>query len=149
MARGSAPLVAFNRGRISKLGLARTDLDRTRLSAETMTNWMPRTLGSMMVRPGLQFIGGILSNAVCRFIPFIFKNTDTALIEVTDMAARVWIDDVVLTRPSVSSAIANGTFASNLTSWTNVDESGATSSWVTGGYLGMTEIGRASCRERV
>ena len=48
MARGNAPLVVFNRGRLGRLGLARTDLDRSRLSAEIQTNFMPRVLGSMM-----------------------------------------------------------------------------------------------------
>jgi hypothetical protein len=138
VARGNPPLVVFNRGRISKLGLARTDLDRTRLSAEVQTNWVPRTLGSMMLRPGLEFLCGVPSNDVCRAIPFVFRADDTAILLVADMAMYVVIDDAVLTRASVTSAILNGTFASNLASWTIADETGATSSWVTGGYLGMT-----------
>ena len=43
-------ILAFNRGRISRLALARTDFARTQFSAEIQTNWMPRALGSMMLR---------------------------------------------------------------------------------------------------
>lgn len=60
MPKQNAPLLAFNRGRISPLALARTDLDVAQLCAEEQTNYIPRSLGSMMLRPGLEFIDSIL-----------------------------------------------------------------------------------------
>lgn len=110
--------VAFNRGLVSPLGLARTDQKRVALGARTMVNWMPRVLGSMSFRPGLGYIGGIAGNNPARMLPFIFATTDTALVELTDSILRIWINDVVLTRVAVSSAITNGTFAGNINSWT-------------------------------
>lgn len=124
-----AELLAFNRGRVSRLGLARKDIERVAMSAETMTNWMPRTLGSMMLRPGTKYIGATASNNQAWGFPFIFGASDTAIIELTASLMRIWISDVALTRPSVSSAVANGAFTTDLTSWTDSDESGATSSW--------------------
>ena len=62
MPREITSLQAFNRGKISKLGLARTDLDRTRLSAEEQNNYVPRVLGSMMLRPGLGYIDNTYSD---------------------------------------------------------------------------------------
>lgn len=141
MARQNVGLLAFNRGRISRYGLARTDVERTALSAETMTNWMPRKLGSMMLRPGLGYLGATRSNLAARYIPFVFSTDDTALIELTDQTMRVWISDTLITRPSVSTAVTNGTFDSNVTGWTDNDESGGTSAWVTGGYMGLTGNG--------
>lgn len=129
-------LHTFNRGRISRLGLARTDLDRVKLSAETQTNWMPRALGSMMMRPGLGYLGPTRNNAECRLIPFVFQSTDTALIEVTSTAVRVWVDGSIITRGVSGSTIINGSFASDLSSWTSTDESGASSTWVFG-YMGL------------
>ena len=73
-------LRTFNRGLISPLALARTDLERVGLSAETFENWMPRNLGSMMLRPGTKYIGATRSNLIAKFIPFIFSSTDTALL---------------------------------------------------------------------
>jgi len=137
----NAPLLAFNRGIISPLALARTDLKRTALSAETQTNWMPRFLGSMMLRPGLGYIDQTLSNAAAIHIPFIFSLSDTAIIEVTNTVVRVRVSETVISRVAVSSAIANGTFDSNLTSWTSADQAGATSAWATGGYMSLVGNG--------
>jgi len=127
MAREHVPLVAFNRGIISPLALARTDIRRTALSAEEQTNWMPRVLGSMMLRPGLGYIGGTKSNNKAFHIPFIFSTTDTAIIEITDANMRVYVDDTVVTRNSVSTAITDDDFSTDTGAWVDIDEVGATS----------------------
>ncbi|MDS7909074.1 hypothetical protein PTQ57_27010 [Klebsiella pasteurii] len=129
MPRNNVPLLAFNRGIISPLALARTDIERLALSAEVQTNWMPRLLGSMMLRPGLRYIGQTLGNKRARFIPFVFATDDTALIELTDGKMRVWVDDVPVSRAAVSSVIINGEFATDLSNWTDADESDSTSEW--------------------
>lgn len=136
--------LSFNRGLISRLGLARLDLPRTRLSAEVMTNWLPRVLGSMSIRVGWQFLASTASDNAARYLPFIFSTTDVALVELTNLLMRVWISDTLMTRGSVTSAVANGNFDTNLTSWTDNDEAGGTSVWVTGGYMGLTGNGTAA-----
>lgn len=144
-------LVAFNRGLISPLALARTDFDRTRLSAEVMNNWMPRALGSMMLRPGLQYTGATHNNAQSITIPFIFSTDDTARLEITSGVMQVWVNDAVVTRASVSTTVANGTFDTNLTSWTDQDGGSAVSAWATGGFLSLigTETAAAKRRQEV
>lgn len=148
MGRENVALLAFNRGIISPLALARTDLKRTALSAETMTNWMPRVFGSMMLRPGTAHLGSTRSDTAANFLPFVFSTDDTALVEITDSNVRVWVSDALITRGSVSSATVNGNFDSNVTNWTDADESGGTSDWVTGGYLGLTGNGTAAAIRR-
>lgn len=138
------PILAFNRGLVSRLGLARADIKRVALSAEEMTNFVPRVLGSMMLRPGLGYLGSTASDAAARCIPFVFSISDKALIEFTDSLMRVWISDALVTRSSVSSAVTNGNFTSDVTSWTDNDEAGGTSAWVTGGYMGLTGNGTAA-----
>ena len=126
--------LAFNRGLISRLGLARADIKRVALAAETMVNWMVRTLGSMMLRPGFGYLGNTSENERAFFIPFEFAIDDTALVELTDGVIRVWVDDAVVTRPAVGTLILNGGFDANLNNWTDADEVGATSDWsATGG----------------
>ena len=145
MGRAWVPLQAFNRGVISSLGLARTDLGvRIAMGADTQTNWTPRALGAMMLRAGWGYLGTTYQNKLAKDIEFIFSLNDMARLELTAGFMRVWIDDVVLTRPTVATAIANPTFASALTSWTDADESGAVSDWRTGGYLGLVGSGRNS-----
>jgi len=136
-------LYSFNRGLVSPIGLARTDQKRVGLSASDMENWIPRVLGSMSLRPGLEYIGATASNAEAKFEEFIFATDDTALIEFTDSAMRIWIDDAVLTRASVSTTITNGTFITNITGWTDGSDAGGAIAWDTGNYMKLTGNGTA------
>lgn len=151
-------ILAFNRGLVSRLALARVDLKRMALSAERQTNWMPRAVGTMMLRPGLRYLTSSRSNATAKYLPFVFGTDDTALIELTDTTMRVLIDDVVITRPVVSSVFYDWTGAAytagtdyvsefanlaNVDTWRDNDESGATSSWAAG-YLYLAGTGTAA-----
>lgn len=144
MGRLIQSLMSFNRGIISRLGLARIDVKRLQLAAQVQTNWMPRVLGSMMLRPGLQYLGGILSNSPCKFLPFVFSALDTALIELTDSTMRVWVADQLVTRNSVATTVTNGNFSVNISGWTNGDSGASVSSWVEPNY--MQFIGDGSSR---
>lgn len=141
MARINSLTGNFNRGVVSDLALARIDIARIQLSSQTQTNWLPRTLGPMMLRPGLGYTGTTRSNLFAKHVPFIFSASDLALIELTDEVMRVIIDDTPITRASVSSAVTNGTFDTNLSGWTDADESGAASTWLTGGYASLVGTG--------
>lgn len=135
-------LLAFNRGLISQLGLARIDLQaKTLWGSEIQTNWMPRALGSMMLRPGTEYTGATHSNAYAVHIPFVRASDDTAIIELTNNVMRVKISETPITRPSVTSTIANGSFTSDVASWTDADEAGATSQWNAAGYLQLIGTG--------
>ena len=141
MALQNVSLLAFNRGIISPLALARLDIDRIPLSAETQTNWMPRLVGSMMLRPGLKYTGGTNSNNKAYHIPFVYAKNDTAILEFTNAILRIKVNDTAITRTAVSTSISNGTFNSDLTGWTDNDEPGGVSAWVSGGYMGLTGNG--------
>lgn len=124
MPKATVGLHAFNRGSVSPHALARTDVDRLRLSAETQTNWMPRTLGPMMLRPGLGYIASTYNDAKARVVPFVFSSSDYAALEFSDGALRVLVGDTPVTRVNVSSSIQNFTSAP---SWTRATSGGGTS----------------------
>lgn len=146
MSRVNTALLAFNRGIISPLGLARVDLDRLQLSAETQTNWMPRVLGSMMLRPGLEYVYALPGKSL--HIPFVAATDDTAIIELSDGKMRVSVGEVLITRQTVTASITNGAFGTNLTGWTDSDQAGATSIWATGGYMALLGSGTTEARRR-
>lgn len=141
MPQGELTTLAWNRGILSTLGAARTDIGRYAMAAEVQTNYMPRVLGSMMLRPGWEYLGSTAGNAVSKSIPFVFSTDITADIEITAASLRIWIDDALVTRPAVTAAITNGTFTTNLTGWTDSDEAGAVSAQVTGGYMSLIGTG--------
>lgn len=139
MAENTASFYQLNRGLVSKLALARMDIKRTAMSAEVQTNFVPRVLGSMMLRPGLEWIGAINTeflNNPAVFIPFVFSTDDTALIEITNTAVRFWIDDELLIRPDVETVMVNQGFFTDFTAdltWTAT--AGAT--WIDGSITGI------------
>ena len=146
MVETTPAILALNRGLVSPLGLARVDVKRLAMSAEVQTNIIPRVLGSAMLRPGLADVGATYGNLRARFMPGVFATTDKWLMECTNGAMRFWLPssdntpDTVLTRPAVTATIANGTFAGSLSSWTDADESGATSAYVAP-YMSLTGTG--------
>jgi hypothetical protein len=133
--------LAMNRGLVSRFALARIDLNRTAMAAEVMTNWRPRTLGPMTIRPGSQYLVPTRNNALAKCFPFIFDTDDMVRLEITSGFMRVLVDDALVTRAAVTAAVTNGTFTSNLSGWTDSDESGAASTWLTGGYAALLGTG--------
>ena len=105
MPKVNADLLAFNRGSVSPLALARTDVERTRLSAATMTNFLPKTQGAMRLRPGSKYLGSSYNDSGAAWIDFIAATDDVALLELTDLRMRVWDDDALISRPTRKIAI--------------------------------------------
>lgn len=137
MGKDISTLYAFNRGMVSPLALARQDLKRMALSAEIQTNWMPRVLGAMMLRPGATYLQSTKGDAVSATLPFVFAVDDTAQVELTAGHMRVVVEDEVISRATVSTAVTNDTFDSDVTGWTDSDDVGGTSAWAAGGYLSL------------
>lgn len=131
MARERFFLFALNGGMVSPLALARTDLQRMRLTAETFENCMPRVIGPMGLRAGFKYLSSTKSDAVARQIPFIFSVDDTAIIELSDLAMRVLVDETEISRVAVSTTITNGDFSSD-TGWTLTTTGGGVANINTG-----------------
>lgn len=134
MARQNVGLLSFNRGVIGAKSLARVDLDRTRLSAETCTNFTIATQGSLSLRPGTKFFGSSRHDTGAEFIEFVASTEDVALLELTNDtgtgagAMRVWLGDdahglALLERPFVGTALSLTD-----TGWENASTGGTTAS---------------------
>lgn len=124
MGRANIPFVSFNRGLLSPKALARVDLDRTRLSAEVMTNWIAKTQGAMSIRPGTKYMGSSLHDTGAEWIEFIASTDDVALLELTHEKMRVWLGEdahalELLARPKVDT-----TLSITDTGWSNASTGG-------------------------
>lgn len=149
MARERFFLFSLNGGLVSPLALARTDLQRMRLTAETFENCIPRVIGPLQFRSGFKYLGSTKNNAAARQLPFIFSVDDTAIIELSDLALRVLVDETEVTRAAVSTTITNGDFSSS-TGWTLTTTGGGTAninSTVAGALVLQTAVrgGTAKC----
>ncbi len=136
MARGNFALHSFSAGEVSKNALARIDVAKLRLAAQCQVNFMPYVIGPMMLRPGLIHTGEVLSDAACKLVRFVYSKLDTSLIELTGGTngiasgtsgagnMRVWINEVLLTRPFVTTAITDPTFTNtgiNVGAWSTTN----------------------------
>lgn len=137
----SKAVVACNRGIISQFAMARIDLKRYPFAAQVQTNWMPRAVGSMMLRPGLGYVDDTYNDQFSVNLPFIFSLTDTAMIELTNQAMRVRVSEQVISRAAVGTTITNGNFSGNLTGWNDEDQAGCVSEWVAGNFMQLTGNG--------
>ena len=117
--------------------MARVDIDRTKLSAEVFTNWLPKSQGAMRIRPGTKYLGSSYGDTGAEWIEFIASTDDTALIELTDQKMRIWVSsdtgnswetpvatglDVPLARPKVDTTVTLSD-----TGWANTSTGGALS----------------------
>lgn len=133
---------AWNVGIHDPKHLARVDLERMRLAAETQTNLLALTTGPGFMRPGLQYLSTTDTNAITRLKEFVFGATDAALMEFSNLSMRVKNDDTLITRPTVTAAVQSGTFSAS-TGWTLTASDGATCT-ISGGYLNLTASARGS-----
>ena len=95
----------LQRGEISRAALGRVDLEKLQLAAETQINFQPLAIGPATLRAGTGYIGEIANDLPNRLLEFVYDVDDAAIIEITNQSMRVWINDVILTRAAVTSAI--------------------------------------------
>ena len=122
MGHQTIPFYALNRGEISRLALARVDVERLRLAAETQVNFLPRVLGPASLRPGTSYITEVRNSAPCRYLPFIFGVSDTALLEFTDHTLRILVNEAPIVRPAIGTTLAG--FSATPANGANVSISG-------------------------
>ena len=140
MAKTNAHIFQFNTGEYSKAGMARIDQERVRLAAETQENLFPHVVGKGLVRSGTQFLGNTASNGQARLLQFIKSVDEKAVLELSNTKLRVWVDDALVTRPSVSASVVNGTFTINSTTVTITIASPGVVSWAGHPFVGGERV---------
>lgn len=148
MPRVNAPLYSLNGGEVGEEALARLDLERLQFAGSLYLNMLPRTIGSMMVRPGLEHIAEIDFGQV-QLLEYAYSGGATLVPVLSGGEMRVIKDRSLISRVAVSTTVQNGNFGS-FTGWTDAS-SGAASAGVSGGNLqlvGATQ-GRAIARQTI
>lgn len=140
----------FSAGEVSRAALNRVDKEIIRLHAERQENIVPHSIGKAGMRPGFQFLDEALGNVQPRLVPFVKGVDDTALLELTNGALRVRVDDEIVSRDAVTATVTNGDFSS-ATGWTTA-VTGAATATISGGMLTLAAPargGKATCSQEV
>lgn len=124
MPRVNAALYSLNGGEVGDEALARLDLERLQFAGSLYSNILPRVIGSMTLRPGLEYITDIDFGDVA-LMEFANSDSSRLLPIFSDEEMRVIKDEAFVTRASVSTAITNGDFSS-FTGWTDSSAGNAT-----------------------
>jgi hypothetical protein len=128
----NAPVYSLNGGEVGDEGLARLDLERLQFSGSLYQNVLPRVIGSMTLRPGLEHIADIDLGEVM-LLDYPYAGGSDFVPILSDEELRIVKDGSFVTRASVSTTITNGDFSS-FTGWTD-GSSGGASADVSGGQL--------------
>src|SRR5690242_389219 len=135
MPRVTPPIYSLNGGEVGEEALARLDLERLQFAGALYSNILPRVVGSMTLRPGLEHVADIDFGNVM-LLEYAYSGGSTLVPVLSDEEMRVVVDDALVSRTSVSTAVTNGDFAS-FTGWTDASTGSADAS-VSGGYLVLT-----------
>lgn len=115
----------FNRGEVDRRAQERLEIDKVKDACSLMENFIPKRLGPMVYRSGTKY-KGVAPFDDNLLIPFVASTTDTALVVLgLDGNMTVWVDGARLVSPISTLTLANKDFATNLTSWTEVETEGA------------------------
>jgi len=142
-----APLSpSFNAGELSPRLAARTDFAKYQAGLETCLNLIPLAEGGLLRRAGTRYIGELKSSAVKgRLKKFKFSSTQAYIIELGAGVLRFYRNQGRIDAANITGSIANGTFAANITSWTDKDTGGsAASTWNAAGYAQLLGDGTES-----
>ncbi|MDW9528068.1 hypothetical protein RWE87_04900 [Sinorhizobium meliloti] len=148
MPRVSAPIYSLNGGEVGKEALARLDLERMQFAGSLYSNTMPRVIGSMTLRPGLEYIADIDFGDV-QLLEYSYSGGSALIPILSDEEMRIVKDSALVSRVSVSTTITNGEFNS-FTGWTDAS-TGSASATVSAGELVLTGTtqDRASAKQTV
>jgi hypothetical protein len=119
--------LSLNGGEFSPRMIARTDFARYPLGCSVLENFLPLPQGGATRRPGTVFVAEIKDSlSFTRPLPFVFSDEQAYIIEAGSLYFRFYRDRGRIEAADTDAAIANGTFDSGITSWT--DQSGVGSS---------------------
>jgi len=136
-------LFGLNAGGVDPEATARVDMEKMRLAGvHPVSNLIPRVLGPGTLRAGSQSLTRITSDAETRMIRFQRSVGTGYILLMSENAMRISLDGVIQQVPSVSTAIASG-------SWSNVSTSGASASGGTTLTLNATTTAIAKLRQAV
>lgn len=148
MPRVNAPIFSLNGGEVGEEALARLDLERMQFAGALYSNMLPKVIGSMSLRPGLEHVG-FLPDGPIQFLEYAYSGGATLVPVLSNYQMRIVKDRSFIVRDAVSTTVTNGEFGS-FSGWTDASTGAATASVGTGDLrLSGTGQDRAVARQTI
>ena len=100
MARVNAPVYSLNGGEVGDESLSRLDLERLQFAGSLYLNMLPRVVGSMTLRPGLEHVADIGTGNV-QLLEYAYSGTSSLIPILSNAGLRVVKDNVFVSRVAV------------------------------------------------
>lgn len=111
---------SLNAGEFSPRLDARTEFSKYPLACAELRNMLPLPQGGATRRPGTRFVAEVkVSTSRCRLLPFEFSEEQAYILEAGQSYLRFYKDRGQIVTEPTDATITNGTFAANITGWTN------------------------------
>lgn len=124
MGRTNDLVYALNAGGVDPDAIARVDLEKMRMAGEhPVRNWLPRVLGPMTLRGGLEFKQALAGRT--RDIPFIRSRDTKYSLGMSAGLCTVNRDGVPVIVAAAGTAVVNPGFVSGGGGWSDVSDTGA------------------------
>lgn len=134
--------MSFNTGEISPRLSARIDFKKYLNALETLENFIPLIHGGVKRRPGSRHIAPIKDETKnARLLEFEFSTTQAYIIEMGPDWFRFYRNSGQIVAGDTDAVIANGTFDTDLASWTDADNGTGASIWNASGYMELDGAG--------
>ena len=139
MVKANVFLPSVNAGEFSTKLLSRIDFGKYPNGAALLKNYLLQPQGGFYRRPGFRHIVSTKSDGQVKLVPFVFDVTDSYIIEIGNLYMRFIRRQAQITVADTDAAITNGTFASNITGWTDrsTGSAGITHSSAEGGEMSL------------
>ncbi|MCK5609079.1 hypothetical protein KAR91_44805 [Candidatus Pacearchaeota archaeon] len=133
-------LPSFNTGELTERLAARVDFVKYPSGVATMENLIPLSEGGAMRRSGSRYVAATNAGATKkgRLKKFQFSTSDNYILESSDALMRFFRNQKQITIPNTDASIINGTFDSDISSWT--DKSTGTGAIAHEGTLNALEL---------
>ena len=133
MPKGNFPLYSLNGGEVGEEALARLDLQRMQFAASECTNAIPRIVGSLTLRPGLEYMSELPATAG-KTLGYNYSLAGDFLPVFSDQSFRILRNGAYIERSAVGTTIANGDFAGGVsfTDWIDTSAGSAAAEFDTG-----------------
>jgi hypothetical protein len=100
---------SFAGGELAPSLYGRTDLDRYKIGARQLKNFLVSPFGAASNRPGTQYLGAVKTGSGCaqaRLVPFIFSDEQALVIEFGYHYIRFWLNGVHVSVAEIASPYA-------------------------------------------
>lgn len=149
MPSADPPQQSFNAGEFGPELVARSDFGKYRNALRKSENVIGMSQGGAKRRPGSRFIVEQKSSAAKgALIPFEFSTTQAYMIQAGNLFFRFCRNQGEITSENITASITNGTFDSDITSWTDQSAgTGAISHDATNNRLSLDSAGSGATNQ--